>query len=120
VTAAGASSCRPPKGAKDMIIDVHAHYYPPRYLELLGRPGLPPAAAAALARQSTGERLALLDQVGIDTQVLSVSQAQPYLPDPGRAAEAAKAGNDPCPAQQRPWPAPATRTVPAGCSAPAQ
>jgi len=50
--------------------------------------------AAALARQSIGERLALLDQTGIDTQVLSVSQAQPYLPDPGRAAEAAKVGND--------------------------
>ena len=77
-----------------MIIDVHAHYYPPRYLELIGRPGLPPTAAAVLAGQSIGERLALLDQAGIDTQVLSVSQAQPYLPDPGRAAEAAKAGND--------------------------
>ncbi len=77
-----------------MVIDVHAHYYPPRYLELIGRPGLPPTAAAALAGQTIGERLALLDRTGIDTQVLSVSQAQPYLPDPGRAAEAAKVGND--------------------------
>jgi 6-methylsalicylate decarboxylase len=77
-----------------MIIDVHAHYYPPRYLEVIGRPGLPPLAAAALARQSIGERVALLDRVGIDTQVLSVSQAQPYLADPRSAAEAAKVGND--------------------------
>jgi 6-methylsalicylate decarboxylase len=76
-----------------MIIDVHAHYYPPRYLALIGRPGLPPAAAA-LGGQSIGERLALLDRTGISAQVLSVSQAQPYLPDPGRAAEAAKVGND--------------------------
>ena len=77
-----------------MIIDVHAHYYPPRYLELIGRPGLPPAMAAALGGQSIGERLALLEQAGIDTQVLSVSQAQPYLPDPAAAAEAARVGND--------------------------
>lgn len=77
-----------------MIIDVHAHYYPARYLELISRPGLPSAEAAALAGQGIGERLALLDRTGIDTQVLSVSQAQPYLPDPGRAAEAAKVGND--------------------------
>jgi hypothetical protein len=42
-----------------MIIDVHAHYYPQRYLELIGRPDLPPVAAAALARQSIGERLAV-------------------------------------------------------------
>jgi len=77
-----------------VIIDVHAHYYPPRYLELIGRPGLPPVAAAALAGQSIGERLALLDKAGIDMQVLSVSQAQPYLPDPAAAAEAARVGND--------------------------
>jgi len=77
-----------------MIIDVHAHYYPPRYLELIGRPGLPPVMAAVLGGQAIGERLDLLDRTGIDTQVLSVSQAQPYLPDPAAAAEAARVGND--------------------------
>jgi len=77
-----------------VVIDVHAHYYPPRYLELIGRPGLPPVMAAALGGQSMGERLALLERTGIDTQVLSVSQAQPYLPDPAAAAEAARVGND--------------------------
>ncbi len=77
-----------------MIIDVHAHYYPARYLELIGRPDLPPTVAAALAGQGIAERLALLDRSGIDTQVLSVSQAQPYLPDPGAAAEAAKVANE--------------------------
>ena len=76
-----------------MVIDVHAHSYPAQYLELIGRPDLPPVRAAALARQGTGERLALLGQAGIDTQVLSVSQSQPYLPDPGRAAGTAKVGN---------------------------
>jgi 6-methylsalicylate decarboxylase len=76
-----------------MIIDVHAHYYPQRYLDLIGRPDLPPAAGI-LAGQSIAERLALLDGAGVDTQVLSVSQAQPYLPGPAAAAEAAKLANE--------------------------
>lgn len=76
-----------------MIIDVHAHYYPQRYLDLIGRPGLPPAAAV-LGSQSIADRLALLDSTGVDTQVLSVSQAQPYLPDPAAAAEAAELANE--------------------------
>ena len=77
-----------------MIIDVHAHYYPRAYVELIGRPELPLAVSAALGHQGIDERLALLDRAGIDTQVLSVSQAQPYLPDPRHAAEAAKVAND--------------------------
>jgi 6-methylsalicylate decarboxylase len=77
-----------------MIIDVHAHYYPARYLDLLGRSDLPPTVAAELAGQDIARRLALLDSSGIDTQVLSVSQAQPYLPDPVTAAEAAKVANE--------------------------
>jgi hypothetical protein len=78
----------------EMIIDVHAHYYPRRYLELIGRPELPPTEAAALAGQDIAERLVLLDRTGVDTQVLSVSQAQPYLPDPSAAAEAARVVNE--------------------------
>jgi 6-methylsalicylate decarboxylase len=77
-----------------MIIDVHAHYYPARYLDLIGRPDLPPRAAAELGRQSIGERLDLLDRVGIDTQILSVSQAQPYLPGSRAAVAAATLAND--------------------------
>ncbi|MGA9114238.1 MAG: amidohydrolase family protein [Candidatus Dormiibacterota bacterium] len=77
-----------------MVIDVHAHHYPKQYLERIGRPGLPPAAAAALAYQDIGQRLELLDRVGIDTQVLSVSQAQPYLPAAADAADAARLIND--------------------------
>jgi 6-methylsalicylate decarboxylase len=76
-----------------MIVDVHAHYYPAEYLDRIGRPGLPPAWAA-LGRQRIDERLDLLDRAGIDAQVLSVAQAQPYLPDPSAAAEAASLAND--------------------------
>jgi aminocarboxymuconate-semialdehyde decarboxylase len=76
-----------------MVIDVHAHYYPDRYLEAIGRPELPPPTAL-LHQLTIDERLSLLDRTGVDTQVLSVSQAQPYLPAAGAAAEAAKVGND--------------------------
>ncbi len=77
-----------------MVIDIHAHYYPPEYLEKIGRADLPPRQAAALASQSMGERLALLDTRGIDTQILSISQAQPYLPRESEAAGAASLLND--------------------------
>jgi hypothetical protein len=75
-----------------MVIDIHAHYYPPEYLERIGRLELPPRQAAALASQSMAERLDLLDAHGVDTQVLSISQAQPYSP---RESEAAGAANTP-------------------------
>jgi 6-methylsalicylate decarboxylase len=76
-----------------MVIDVHAHYYLDRYLEAIGRQELPPPTAL-LDHLTIDERLRLLDSTGVDTQVLSVSQAQPYLPEARRAAEAAKLGND--------------------------
>ncbi len=77
-----------------MVIDIHAHYYPPEYLERIGRPELPPSEAAPLASQSVEERLELLDRFGVDAQVLSVSQAQPYLPVATGAADAAALVND--------------------------
>lgn len=77
-----------------MVVDVHAHYYPHEYLDRIGRPELPPVVAAALADQDVTERLALLDRTGIDTQILSVSQAQPYLPAARDATEAAQLAND--------------------------
>lgn len=77
-----------------MIVDVHAHYYPVPYLERIGRADIPPLAAAPLGDQGIDERLRLLDRLGIELQVLSVSQAQPYLPEAADAAEAAAMAND--------------------------
>ena len=77
-----------------MIVDVHAHYYPPAYLERIDRPGLLAPGSAPLSGQSVEERLELMDRVGIDVQILSVAQAQPYLPMAGDAADAATFGND--------------------------
>ncbi len=77
-----------------MIVDVHAHYYPRRYLERIDRADLPYPGVAPLGAQTIDERLALLDRCGVDVQVLSLSQAQPYLPAAKDAAEAASMGND--------------------------
>ena len=77
-----------------MIIDVHAHYYPVAYLKAIGRTDIPSPRAAPLGQISIEERIALMDSLGIDRQVLSVSQAQPYLDDEDDAAKAAALGND--------------------------
>jgi aminocarboxymuconate-semialdehyde decarboxylase len=77
-----------------MIVDVHAHYYPREYLELIDRPELPIKGAAPLNELSMDERVALMDRLGIDIQILSVSQAQPYLSEASAAANAANVGND--------------------------
>jgi aminocarboxymuconate-semialdehyde decarboxylase len=76
-----------------VIIDVHAHYYPQEYVQRIGRTDLP-LPSALLGAQTIGERLELLDSAGIDAQVLSVSQAQPYLPDEPAAADSARLVND--------------------------
>lgn len=77
-----------------MVIDVHTHYYPSEYLSRIGRLEQPPLVATALSQQDLTERLTLLGRLGVDTQVLSVSQAQPYLPAARDAAEAARLAND--------------------------
>ena len=77
-----------------MRIDVHAHYYPEPYMTLIGRRDVPSPLAAPLGHQSIEERLVLMDALGIDRQVLSVSQAQPYLADRADAAAAAALAND--------------------------
>lgn len=77
-----------------MIIDVHAHYYPRPYMEFIGRADVPSPMAAPLGQQSIHERLTLMDSRGVDRQILSVSQAQPYLSVGADAATAARMAND--------------------------
>ncbi|HLH26084.1 MAG TPA: amidohydrolase family protein [Chloroflexota bacterium] len=80
-----------------MRVDVHAHYFAPEYVDCLRRLGDPraespdavPGGAPTLARQ-----IEVLDTVGIDLQVLSVSLLQPYLPRAADAVEAARLSND--------------------------
>lgn len=82
-----------------MRIDVHAHYFPEKYLDLLQRFG---SKATDIARQrgaggSSEEleaRLDLMDSAQVQMQVLSVSPQLPYFEDESHAIEAARAIND--------------------------
>jgi aminocarboxymuconate-semialdehyde decarboxylase len=82
-----------------MRVDVHAHHFPEEYiacLERFGNAGARGAVrrAAPASTMPLPERIALLDSVGIDLQVLSVAAAMPYLADAGQATQAARLGND--------------------------
>jgi aminocarboxymuconate-semialdehyde decarboxylase len=79
-----------------MRIDVHAHYYPDKYIgsvsRLRGETNFrirAPGAAVTLE-----QRVELLDKAGIRVQVLSVGAQQPYCADVKEAVSAARLGND--------------------------
>jgi len=82
-----------------MRIDVHAHYFPETYLDLLERFGNG-ATDVARNRGAGGShaeleaRLELMDSANVQMQVLSVSPQLPYLEDEAHAVEAARAVND--------------------------
>ena len=79
-----------------MRIDVHAHYYPDKYIghvsRLRGEANFRIRAAGAAV--TLEQRVDLLDQSGIRVQVLSVGAQQPYGTDANAAISAAKLGND--------------------------
>ena len=80
-----------------MRIDVHAHYFPTEYVDLLNRLGGPTSETAlrlASGRMGLDERVDLLTEVGIDMQVLSFGQRQPYLARQEDAVAAARVAND--------------------------
>jgi 6-methylsalicylate decarboxylase len=82
-----------------MRIDIHAHYYPDSYLDLLQRFA---SRATEIARHrgaggSSEEiegRLELMDSVQVQMQVLSISPQLPYFEEETRAVEAARVIND--------------------------
>jgi predicted TIM-barrel fold metal-dependent hydrolase len=90
------------------MIDVHAHVVPSAYLALLKSrgvvlpglppppPGAPPSLPMAPISDSAADievRLRLMDEAGVDRQILSPT-APPYFPDEAVAIEAARAAND--------------------------
>jgi predicted TIM-barrel fold metal-dependent hydrolase len=91
-----------------MRIDVHAHYYPPAYLEVLERAYAHPATPREIgvrrildgkirptpAMSRLDDRLAEMDRYGVDMQVLSVSIPQAYHADRATAVAMAQAAND--------------------------
>ena len=105
------SESRGGRDAPTPAIDVHAHYFPPAYIDLargcLEEAGVPPDATGFLTSYEpldrdpafTGaidQRLALMDAASIAVQVLSFSAGNVWHPDPeARAALVAKF-NDGC------------------------
>jgi 6-methylsalicylate decarboxylase len=81
-----------------MRIDVHAHYWTDEYLDLLEDLGKSDAGAARGLGAGGGAeleaRLRLMDQAGIEMQVLSASPQLPYAEDGEKAAKAARFVND--------------------------
>ena len=87
-----------------MIVDVHAHYFPPAYTELLLRIGgrsLPEAARPLTARpmrqdnpSSLLTRLQQMDEAEVQMQVLSPAASPPYADTEADAVAAARLLND--------------------------
>jgi 6-methylsalicylate decarboxylase len=81
-----------------MRIDVHAHYWTEGYLDLLVDLGKADAGAARGIGAGGGAeleaRLRLMDQAGVEIQVLSACPQSPYGEDGKKAARAARFVND--------------------------
>src|SRR5579862_9301773 len=82
-----------------MRIDVHAHYYTndfaARMDDLRGKARSRGGNRVAGANVSLQQRAELLDEAGIDVQVICVGAEQPYFPDnPSGAVAAARFEND--------------------------
>jgi predicted TIM-barrel fold metal-dependent hydrolase len=82
-----------------MRIDVHAHYWPSDYLDLLSNLGV--TGANALRRLGAGDsqaemaaRLSLMDEADVQMQILSVFPQVPHFAERDHAITAARAAND--------------------------
>jgi 6-methylsalicylate decarboxylase len=80
------------------MIDVHCHYYPERYTDLITRlsgrsqPRFPyPTTDAA---DQVAARIQLMDEAGVNRQILCPSSSYPYFSNEADAVEAARLCND--------------------------
>jgi predicted TIM-barrel fold metal-dependent hydrolase len=77
-----------------MRIDVHAHYYPDKYIELLMRLGSSAVNAQVSQPAEFGDRLCQLDEAEVDCQILSAIGWDTQLVDPIKSEIAARCIND--------------------------
>ncbi len=92
-------------------IDVHAHYFPPAYLQAVGQYVNSEGPVGEVARHTVNhpilqqdklfsgaleERLALMDAAGIETHILSFSSPNLWHPDAAARAELVRIFNDGC------------------------
>jgi predicted TIM-barrel fold metal-dependent hydrolase len=75
-----------------MLIDVHAHQFPAKYIEAIARHGR--RIADQLAAQSIEERIQHMDDASVDIQVLSPANVVPYFENEAVATDAARILND--------------------------
>lgn len=77
-----------------MLIDVHAHHFPKKYTETIAphHRRIP----SMLTGQTLEQRLRLMDDAGVDIQVLSPANLAPYFASEADAREAARVLNDVC------------------------
>src|SRR5690606_5352267 len=74
------------------IIDVHAHWFPTPYTEAFQRLG--GRKAWPEHPPHLDDRPALLEEAGVDVQVVGLGHNQPYFEDAAAADECARLGND--------------------------
>jgi predicted TIM-barrel fold metal-dependent hydrolase len=75
-----------------MLIDVHAHQFPDRYVELMARHGR--QLLGVLTGAALDQRLKQMDEAEVDLQILSPSNLMPYLENEADACQAARILND--------------------------
>ncbi|MGW7412896.1 amidohydrolase family protein [Streptomyces sp. NPDC054863] len=81
-------------------VDVHAHYFPELYLDMLDELHGSPATTTGLRGEGGGStpreidaRIAAMDAAGVDVQVLSAPPLTPYFGDASQALGAARVAN---------------------------
>ncbi|MFJ2739046.1 amidohydrolase family protein [Streptomyces sp. NPDC087440] len=84
-------------------VDVHAHYFPELYLDMLDACHGSPGGTAGLrgggggsTPAEIGARLAAMDAAGTDVQVISVTPQVPYADNAAEALGAARVANAAC------------------------
>lgn len=80
-----------------MIVDVHAHYFPKPYIEELKKIGAGEEVVPGIRIpewSGAEERIAEMDRLGIDVQVLGVSAPNVYFPDGQLSLALAQMTND--------------------------
>jgi 6-methylsalicylate decarboxylase len=84
-----------------MHIDVHAHYFPAPYLDLIesvGRDQVETSMGRRSAKKTHAEdaapRIEAMDEAGVGMQILSIATAGPYVADARDAVKCARAAND--------------------------
>ncbi len=75
-----------------MLIDVHAHHFPGKFTEAIAAHGR--RIPSRLTGQPIEQRLRLMDEAGVDVQVLSPANLAPYFTSEADAREAARVLND--------------------------